>query len=107
MPGDVEIRERRRKREAERRAELDKQYVKRFSERLRKLFPGCPPEREYAIAEHACRKYSGRVGRTADAKMLEAEAIRLAVIAHIRHTETTYDDLLAGGNERWEAREKR
>jgi len=102
---DVEIRERRRKREAERRAELDKQYVKRFSKRLRELFPGCPSEREYAIAEHACRKYSGRVGRTADAKMLEAEAIRLAVIAHIRHTETTYDDLLVGGNERWEARE--
>ncbi|MBW1836739.1 MAG: DUF2293 domain-containing protein [Deltaproteobacteria bacterium] len=102
---DSEVRERRRKREAERRVVLDKQYVKRFSERLREFFPGCPPEREYEIAEHACRKYSGRIGRTADAKMLEAEAIRLAVIAHIRHTETTYDNLLAGGNERWEARE--
>lgn len=102
---DSEVRERRRKREAERRVVLDKQYVKRFSERLREFFPGCPPEREYEIAEHACRKYSGRIGRTADAKMLEAEAIRLAVIAHIRHTETTYDDLLARGNERWEARE--
>jgi hypothetical protein len=103
---DAEIRERRREREAERREELDKQYVKRFSERLRELFPGCPPEREYEIAAHACRKYSGRVGRTADAKMFEAQAIRLAVIAHIRHTETPYDDLLASGYDRWEARER-
>jgi len=103
---DSEIRERRREREAERRAELDEQYVKHFSERLRELFPGCPTGREINIAEHACRKYSGRIGRTADAKNFDAEAIRLAVIAHIRHTETTYDDLLAGGHERWEAREK-
>jgi len=52
------------------------------------------------------RKYSGRVGRTADAKNLGAEAVRLAVIAHVRHTETTYDDLLGGGHERWEARDQ-
>ncbi|RPI21571.1 MAG: DUF2293 domain-containing protein [Chloroflexota bacterium] len=28
------------------------------------------------------------------------------VIAHIRHTETGYDDLLASGVDRWEAREQ-
>jgi hypothetical protein len=31
---------------------------------------------------------------------------QLAVIAHIRHTETKYDELLAKGYERWEAREQ-
>ncbi|MBW1803359.1 MAG: DUF2293 domain-containing protein, partial [Deltaproteobacteria bacterium] len=38
-----------------------------------------------AIAEHACRKYSGRIGRTASAKSLDEEAAKLAIIAHIRH----------------------
>jgi hypothetical protein len=28
----------------------------------------------------------------------------LAVIAHVRHRETTYDELLARGYDRWEAR---
>jgi hypothetical protein len=30
--------------------------------------------------------------------------VRLAVIAHIRHVETDYDDLLAQGLDRWDAR---
>lgn len=56
------------------------------------------------IAEHACRKYSGRVGRSSAAKALNAETVRLAVLAHIRHVETNYDDLLAAMCERSEAR---
>jgi hypothetical protein len=32
--------------------------------------------------------------------------VRLAVIAHVRHTEIRYDELLAEGYERTEAREK-
>jgi hypothetical protein len=63
-----------------------------------------PPGREIAIAEHACLKYSGRVGRSALAKSLDKEAVRLAVIAHIRHRETEYDKLLARGHGRWESR---
>ncbi len=101
---DSEIRERRREREAERRAELDEQYVGRFSKRVRELFPRCPDGREKPIAEHACLKYSGRIGRTSGAKSLDEEAVRLAVIAHIRHIETKYDELLAKGDDRWEAR---
>jgi hypothetical protein len=101
---DEEVRARRREREAVRRAELDQQYVARFSERVRELYPRCPPGREAAIAEHACLKYSGRVGRSAAAKSLDEQAIRLAVLAHVRHTETRYDELLAQGYERWEAR---
>ena len=101
---DAEARARRRERAAVRREKLDRQYVQQFAERVRELFPGCPAGREVAIAEHACLKYSGRVGRSAAAKELEEEAIRLAVTAHVRHAETDYDVLLAAGHERWEAR---
>jgi hypothetical protein len=101
---DADARARRREREAMRRAELDRQYVERFAARVRELYPGCPPGRETDIAEHACLKYSGRVGRSAAAKDLDADAIRLAVTAHIRHAETNYDTLLAQGSDRWDAR---
>lgn len=101
---DEEVRVRRREREAERRGEMDLQYVRNFAQRVRHLFPSCPLGREVAIAEHACLKYSGRVGRTATAKSLEENAIRLAVVAHIRHVETPYDRLLAKGHDRQSAR---
>lgn len=103
---DSEARARRQEREAARRAELDQHYVAQFAQRVRDLFPGCPAGREQMIAEHACQKYSGRVGRSAAAKQLDEEAVRLAVIAHIRHTETDYDMLLASGQERWLARDQ-
>ena len=103
---DSEVRARRREREAERREELDSQYVDQFARRVCELFPGCPTERATAIAEHACLKYSGRVGRSAAAKSLDEAAVRLAVIAHIRHAETGYDEPLAQGYERREAREQ-
>jgi len=102
---DSESRARKRERNAERRAEVDREYVDLFGKRLLELFPGCPSGRHLRIAEHACRKYSGRVGRSSMAKQLDEEAIRLAVIAHIRHSETNYDELLNSGYERWEARE--
>jgi hypothetical protein len=43
---------------------------------------------------HDCRKYSGRVGRSAMAKRLDPEAVFLAVQAFVRHRFTDYDDLL-------------
>ena len=101
---DEDVRERRRIREAERRAELDFAYVERFAEAVRQLYPKCPSRTAAAIAEHACAKYSGRVGRSAAAKALDEQAIRLAVVAHVRHVETPYDGLLMKGWERAEAR---
>ena len=101
---DEEARQRRRLRSAERRKELDEQYVARFGEGIRELFPNCPANREQAIAEFACLKYSGRVGRSAAAKQFDEDAIRLAVIAHVRHEETDYDTLLGRGMDRYEAR---
>jgi len=101
---DGDARTRRRERKAARRAELDHPYAERFAARVRELFPRCPQGREVVIAEHACLKYSGRVGRSTAAKSLDEAAVRLAVMAHIRHTETKYDTLLASGYERREAR---
>ena len=101
---DSDARQRRQERNAIRRAELDAEYVTQFARRVREMYPGCPEGRENKIAEHACLKYSGRVGRSEAAKDLEPEAIRLAVIAHIRHAETSYDQLLADGYDRQDAR---
>jgi len=101
---DSEVRARRREREEERRDELDQQYVESFAQRIREVFPCCPAGREQQIAEHACRKYSGRVGRTAAAKDLDEAAVRLAVLAHIRHRETNYDNLLGKGLSRRDSR---
>lgn len=89
---------------AMRRAELDQVYLGLFAARVRVLYPGCPAGRELAIAEHACRKYSGRVGRSAAAKELDEMAVELAVTAHIRHRESNYDELLLAGCERRQAR---
>ena len=101
---DSEARARRKEREARRRTELDQQYVEQFGRKVRELFPRCPEGKERQIAKHACLKYSGRIGRTKAAKRLDEEAVYLAVMAHIRHTETRYDKLLVSGYERWEAR---
>lgn len=101
---DNDARQRRQERDAQRREELDSQYVAKFAQRVRELYPACPEGREFEIAEHACLKYSDRVGRSAAARNLDEDAIRLAVIAHVRHTETNYDDLLGEGYDRRDAR---
>jgi hypothetical protein len=44
------------------------------------------------------------VGRSAAAKSFDETAVRLAVIAHIRHRETDYDELLGTGFDRSDAR---
>jgi hypothetical protein len=101
---DAEARARARARAAEVRARLDQEYVRSFARRVRELFPGCPGGREDEIAEHACRKHSGRVGRSQAAKRLDPEAVYLAVRAHVRHRETDFGLLLARGTNRRDAR---
>jgi hypothetical protein len=91
---DADLRERRRERAAARREAEDQEFITAFATAIRAQFPGCPAGREQEIAVHACRKHSGRVGRTAGAKALDPEMVRLAVIAHVRHTLTLYDSLL-------------
>jgi len=101
---DEDARAQRRIREADRRAEQDLAYIRRFAEAVRQFYPKCPVETAKSIAEHACAKYSGRVGRSAAAKALDENAVRLAVIARVRHVETRYDRLLMSGWGRVEAR---
>ncbi len=101
---DADVRARQRERAALRRAETDRRYVDEFAVKVRELYPACPPGREQVIAEHACRKYSERVGRSAAAKSFEDKAIHLAVQAHVRHRETDYDRYLADGHDRLGAR---
>jgi hypothetical protein len=101
---DAEARRLSRERAAERRQAHDAEYVDTFARRVGELFPGCPIEERRAIAVHACQKYSGRIGRSAAAKELQQGAIDLAVRAHIRHLHTGYDELLANGVSREEAR---
>jgi hypothetical protein len=102
---DAEVRARRQARAAERRELEDHEFVTSFASAIGKQYPGCPAPEATEIAEHACCKYSGRVGRTAAAKAYSPEAIRLAVIAHIRHVHTEYDELLALYADRETARE--
>lgn len=103
---DDEVRKRQRERQRVRAGEIDGQYVANFAERIRKLFPKSPINCEKKIAEHACLKYSGRVGRSARAKSLDKNAVRIAVVAYIRHECTLYDALLANGYTRRDARNK-
>ena len=101
---DAEARARMRERNAERRAQADEEYRAAFAAHILDVYPACPEPERLTIADHACAKYSGRIGRSAAAKEFDAEAITLAVRAHVRHTRTRYDKLLNSGWDRHEAR---
>lgn len=103
---DEVLREKRRERGAIIRQRLNVEYIDKFAKKIRELFPHCPEGEEIQIAEHACLKNSGRIGRSAVAKEFSDTAITLATIAHIRHTMTEYDSLLANGFAREDAREE-
>ena len=101
---DAEARRLARARAAERRERMDERYVRAFAEHVKRVFPGCPTRNRDAIAEHACLKHSGRIGRSRAARQFDESAIELAVRAHVRHQHTDYDELLARGLDRTEAR---
>lgn len=102
--GDEAVRKILQERAAVVRERADKDYVEQFSKQIRIQYPGCPDVEAESIAEHTCRKYSGRIGRSSAAKAFNAEAVELAVRAHVRHMHTHYDRLLSSGWERTEAR---
>ena len=101
---DADLRQARSMRAAERRDILDKEYVTRYSREIRRCYPHMPSGLEVKIAEHACLKRSGRVGRSGAAKRFDENSIILAVLAHVRHTKTEYDELLMRGVDRHDAR---
>lgn len=75
-----------------------------MAQEILRLFPDCPRERAAAIASHAGARGSGRIGRTPAGRALDEEAVILAVIASVRHDDTSYDDLLMIGVSRLDAR---
>ena len=101
---DADARARARERAAAYREKADHRFVSAFADRVDELFPGSPPGTGQKVAEHACVRSSGRVGRSASAKELEEEAVELAVRAHVRHAHTPYDRLLAKGLDRLDCR---
>lgn len=101
---DADARARRRERDEARRANEDMGFQAEFASAIRKQFPRCPPSRADAIARHAAVRGSGRIGRSAAARALESDAVRLAVAASVRHVDTDYDELLMSGVDRETAR---
>ncbi|MFF4149622.1 DUF2293 domain-containing protein [Streptomyces sp. NPDC001651] len=103
---DTEARRRRRARDARRREQEDARFAEAFTAEIRRLFPGCPPDRARDIAGHASVRGSGRVGRSAAGRALSESAVTSAVAAAVRHLDTPYDDLLMSGLPRHEARRR-
>lgn len=87
-----------------RRDEDDLKLVETMIGQIRQQFPACPLKEARRIAQHTAERGSGRVGRSAAGRESDPKAIKLAVIAHIRHEHTDYDTKLMQGVDRREAR---
>ena len=101
---DAEQRAAQRERGRGQREREDEKLAEEMTAAIRKQFPECPPREARQIASHTARRGSGRVGRSAAGRQLHQDAIRLAVVAHIRHEHTRYDELLMSGAAREDAR---
>ncbi|GGN28931.1 hypothetical protein FHR83_007935 [Actinoplanes campanulatus] len=101
---DEEARARRRERDRERREAADETFQHDLAAEITRLFPGCPPPRAESISRHTSLRGSGRVGRSAAGRALDPDAVTRAVIASVRHEDTSYDELLMSGVPRDEAR---
>jgi hypothetical protein len=86
------------------REEEDREFIAALAQAILQRYPSCPADEAQRIAEHTGRRRSGRVGRSAAGRALDAAAVDLAVIAHIRHAHTNYDELLMNGTARLDAR---
>ena len=103
---DEEARRRRRGRDEIRRAAHDVALHEAFAAEISRMFPAAHRSEPQAIAGHVCTRRSGRVGRSTAGHALQAEAVRAAVVASVRHVDTSYDSLLMAGVPRAEARER-
>src|SRR5256885_9650421 len=91
---DEDARMRRRERDRARRAIADEEFQSGLAEQITRLFPGCPPGRAAAIAQHTGLRGSRRVGRSAAGRALDEDAITLAGVVSLLHQDTRYDSLL-------------
>ncbi len=103
---DADQREINRLRNAQRTKLADKKLIKDMATQICEQFPACPVSAANQIAAHTAQRGSGRVGRSAAGRHLREEAIRLAVVAYVRHNHTNYDELLMQGWPRADARTK-
>jgi hypothetical protein len=103
---DADARASERARGAAARLEQDRKLVVRMTEQILTLFPGCPPKEAAAITGHTAVRNSGRVGRTAAGRSLDAQALTAAVRAAVRHRHTGYDALLESDLDRTLARQR-
>jgi hypothetical protein len=101
---DAEVRARRREQSQARRADEDVRLAAELAAAIRALFPGCPVDRAEAIARHATTRGSGRIGPSTAGRVLDPDAVLLAVAASVRHVDTGYDRLLMSGVDRETAR---
>ena len=101
---DADLRAARQARDAQKRQFEDVELAARMTEKIRALYPGCPPEEARGIAAHTAVRGSGRVGRSAAGRALDDHTLALAVAAWVRHRHTHYDELLMSGQERAAAR---
>lgn len=70
----------------------DREFVQSVTQAILDRYPVCSPEQARAIAEHTALRGSGRIGRSAAGRALDPRAIELAVLAHVRHAHTNYDE---------------
>jgi hypothetical protein len=70
----------------------------RLTVRLGVLYPGMPEGERQEVVRRAFEVGSGRVGRTT--RIEEDKRLELAVIAHVRHQHTHYDERLMAGEDR-------
>jgi hypothetical protein len=101
---DADERAAARVRAAVQRGEQDRKLVAQMKKLIAELFPGCPATEVAIIAEHTAVRGSGRVGRSEAGRNLDEKALTLAVGAAVRHNHTPYDELLASGVDRADAR---
>jgi hypothetical protein len=101
---DADRRAAQRERSAAARERQDERLVGSFGEAILRRYPGCPDDVARSVAERACARGSGRVGRSAAGRELADEAIDRALRAHVRHSATAYDGYLMSGWDRHDAR---
>jgi hypothetical protein len=103
---DADERAAARARAAALRGQLDRKLVAQMIKLMAELFPGCSLTEIAAIAAHTAVRGSGRVGRSEAGRNLDEKALTLAVCAAVRHNHTPYDELLASGVDRVDARQQ-
>jgi hypothetical protein len=86
------------------RQQEDREFLDALTQAVLERFPGCPVAEAHRVAAHTGLRSSGRVGRSAAGRALDPRAVNLAVVAHIRHEHTNYDQLLMRGTDRTDAR---